>query len=344
MSVRGVALLLLLWSAQAFAQSSPADAEFKRGKALMAQNKFAEACAAFDKSQELEASVSVMLNQANCREKNGQLATARKLFVAAAAQTDRATDAKNVQFHNVGLDRAAKLGDRVSTLTIDVPTAARVMGLSIKRDGDAIDQLAWGTALQLDGGTYTVEASAPDRKPWSATVTLGKEKDRKTVTVPVLELVVKPDVTSPDTTKPDTTKPDTTKPDTTKPDVTTKPDTTSDLGGPIEPAPHRSRVVPILVGVGGIALLATAAGFEAWASTTYEKAQKEGNDNKQTDLWHSANKRRYIAEGAGIVGVATIGVAVWLYIRAGRPSSKERVTLQPAAGQGRAALVLSGSF
>ena len=45
MNVRIVALALLV-SAQAFAQPNPADAEFKRGKELMAQGKYADACAA----------------------------------------------------------------------------------------------------------------------------------------------------------------------------------------------------------------------------------------------------------------------------------------------------------
>src|SRR5262245_14784994 len=188
--MRGLVIALL--PAVAAAQPNQADEEFKRGKALMTQNKFAEACAAFDKSQQLDPKVAVVLNQANCREKNGELATARKLFVAAAEQTDRATSPDDVQLHTVALERAAKLGDRVSTLTLDVPAASRIAGLSIKYDKGVIEPVLWNSAIQIDGGSYTIEASAPDHKPWSTKVTIALEKDKQTVSVPVLESTVKP--------------------------------------------------------------------------------------------------------------------------------------------------------
>src|SRR5262245_5938575 len=233
--MRGLVIALL--PAVAAAQPNQADEEFKRGKALMAQNKLAEACAAFDKSQQLDPKVSVVLNQANCREKNGQLATARKLFVTAAEQTDRATDPAGVQLHTVALERAAKLGDRVSTLTIDVPAPARVAGLAIKYNAGTIEPIAWNTALQLDGGSYTIEASATDFKPWSKTITLANEKDKQTVTVPALEPIAKP----PEETKPVETKP-----------VETKPE----LHRAIEPPPEPpARWPAYVVGGGGVVMV-----------------------------------------------------------------------------------------
>jgi hypothetical protein len=338
-----LAVLALLVSSHAFAQGNQADVEFKRGKELMAQGKYAEACTAFDKSQALDPTVSVMLNQANCREKNGQLATARELFLAAAMQTNRASDAKNIQFHNVAVDRAAKLADRVSSLTIDVPQASRVLGLVIKRNGTAVEPVMWNTAALLDGGSYVIEASAPDHKPFTTTVALATEKDRQTVTV-ALEANPKPVVTPPDQTQPDTTKPDTTRPDTTKPDTikldTTTPGTTKPDVVVVQP-PRRSRVLPMVVGALGVALIATNVTFLVIAGSTYDEAKLEGNDARQTELWNSANDQRYVAEITGLAGVATIGVAVYLYIRS-RDDGSPRV--QPVVGADRAALVVTGRF
>src|SRR5436190_11289267 len=77
------------------AQTAGAQAEvlFRQGKTLFAAGKFAEACAAFDASERLEPDVSTVMNQANCREKNGQLATAWGEFLDAERQTRSATDA-----------------------------------------------------------------------------------------------------------------------------------------------------------------------------------------------------------------------------------------------------------
>jgi len=347
-----IVALALFVSTNAFAQPNQADAEFKRGKELMAQGKYADACAAFDKSQQLEPSVSVMLNQANCREKNGQLATARKLFLSAAAQTDRATDTKNVQFHTVAVDKAAKLAERVSTLTIDVPAANRVIGLAIKRDADVIDPNAWSASAELDGGTYKIEASAPDRQPFTVTITLAVEKDRKTVTVPALEPIAKPDVTPPDGTKPDGTKPDGTKPDGTKPDGTkpdgtkpdgTKPDGTKPDGTkpdvPVEPT-HRSRRLPLIIGGAGVAFVGASIGLMVWAGSTYADSQREGVDEKQTELYRSANHKRQLAIGTGVAGVAAIGVAAFLFLRGGEGEPR----VQPSVGSEHASLIVTGTF
>ncbi|HEX5058768.1 MAG TPA: hypothetical protein VFV99_05370, partial [Kofleriaceae bacterium] len=149
----------------------------------------------------------------------------------------------------------------------------------------------------------------------------------------------------PDTTKPDTTKPDTTKPDTTKPDAT-KPNR-YDLVQKVEPGRPRSKLVPILVGVGGLALVGGSVGFMVWAGSTYEKAQNEGNDDKQLDLWHSANTRRYVAEGLGAAGIAAIGVSVWLYLRSGSEPQRtidHPAMIVPAVDGERATFVVSGRF
>jgi hypothetical protein len=171
--------------AQAHAQAA-ADAEilFRNGKRLLKQGKVAEACAAFDASQKLEPTISTVLNQANCREKNHQLATAWGLFLDAERDTRSATDDAGRQLHQIATDHADKLESRLSTLEIHVAADARVDGLEIRRDGVVIDAATWNQALPIDGGTYTIAARAPGGTAWTTKVTVAEERDAKTIEIP----------------------------------------------------------------------------------------------------------------------------------------------------------------
>lgn len=122
----------------AHAQSSTAQAEalFRQGKDLIAHSKIAEACAAFDASQKLDPTIATLLNQASCREKTGQLATAWGLFLDAERQSRSASDEAARQLHQVAINHAAKLEPRLSTLTITVLAENRVGGLEILRNSD----------------------------------------------------------------------------------------------------------------------------------------------------------------------------------------------------------------
>lgn len=326
-------VVLLLAAGQAAAQPMSADAEFKRGKALMADGKLAAACEAFDRSQQLEPNVSTMLNQANCRERNNQLATAHRLFTQAAIQTDRSSDVNTVQLHNVALDRAAKLGARVSIVTLDIPPSARVPGLTIKRDGNTIDPATWAAAIELDGGTYAFEASAPGYKPATTAITVAAEKDRRVFVVPTLVATETQRPVDPTAPPVDPTKPvePTTQPiDPAKPPVEHP---TADA------APGRT--LGYVIAGGGVALAATGLVFHLLAGSVYDDARAEGNDDNQRKLWSKANTRRYIAIGTGFSGIAAIGVGVWLLVRA-RP--EQRVRMQPAVATDGASLVVSGWF
>ncbi len=181
------ALVVLIASrSTVHAQPAAAQAEtmFRNGKRLLSQGKIAEACAAFDASQKLEPTVSTLLNQANCREKNGQLATAWGLFLDAERDTRSSTDDDGKQLHQVAVDHAAKLESRLSTLTISVSVESHVAGLELKRGGEVLDPVMWNQALPIDGGTYKIVAHAPGQPDWTTQVTIGNEKDAKTVELP----------------------------------------------------------------------------------------------------------------------------------------------------------------
>lgn len=180
-------LVALARIADAQPAAAQAEALFRQGQELKTQGKYAEACAAFDASQKLDPSISTVLNQADCRERLGQLATAWGLFLEAERQTWAATNEAATQMHALAAERAAKLEPRLSTLTIAVLDDAQVGGLEVLRDADAVDRGAWNKALPIDGGTYTITARAPGNAPWSTTVTVGDERDARRVEIPKLK-------------------------------------------------------------------------------------------------------------------------------------------------------------
>src|SRR5690349_1387185 len=94
----------------AHAQPAAAQAEtlFDRGRDLLAAGKIAEACDAFESSQNLDPQLTTLLNLADCREKNKQLASAWGHFLEAERQT-RGKSGGAKKLHTTAKDRAAKL-------------------------------------------------------------------------------------------------------------------------------------------------------------------------------------------------------------------------------------------
>jgi hypothetical protein len=168
----------------AHAQSAEAEAEalFREGKRLMAKGETAKACEKLEASERIDPAFGAELNLADCREKNGQLATAWAVFLKAAAT---AKHAGNTQGYIEARKRAAALEPRLVYLTIVVPADSRVDGLVIKRNDTAVDAALWNQRIPVDPAEYTISGEAPGHEPWSTSV-LVKTKDKK-VEVPVLD-------------------------------------------------------------------------------------------------------------------------------------------------------------
>jgi len=172
----------------AHAQPAAGDAEalFRQGKQLMVAGKLAEACAAFDASQKLDPKVTTLLNQANCREKIDQLATALGLFLEGERLTRGATDKASRQMNAIAIERAGKLQPRLSTLLVSVPAGSRIEGLEILRSTEVLAPESWNRALPIDGGTYRIVARAPGYDEWSSTVQVAVERATVTLEIPRL--------------------------------------------------------------------------------------------------------------------------------------------------------------
>jgi hypothetical protein len=296
-------LVLMLVSATAYGQSAGAQAEslFRQGREQMAAGKTAEACTSFEASQKLDPQITTLLNLAGCREKNAQYASAWGLFLEAERQTRSAGDTATKQLHDVAKTRSDKLEPRVSKLTINGPASNNVDGLVIMRGKDTVDSMMWNRALPIDGGTYTISVKAPGTTAWTTTVTVGAEADTKTVDVPDLKTLPR-DITP---VKPEA-------PTAEQEEQHEVPETHA----------RPSKVVPIAVGVGGVALLGGALTFEILGRANYDDAKAETMDQSKRDsLYDSANTKRYVAQGFAVAGVACVGVAVWLYLRGDSGSS-----------------------
>lgn len=269
------------------AQSQPASAEadllFDQARTLMDQGKYADACMAFDASQKLSPAVSTLFNQANCREKNQQFATAYGLWREAERKTRTPIDEQTQKLNRIAVEHWKALEPKLSKLTIVVADENRMPGLEIARDKLALDVGMWNHALPSDGGTFTITAHAPDREPWAMTIHVANEGDQKTVEVPPLKLAPKPVMTS--------------KPE---PMISSQP---------------RTGIVPWIVAGGTVALVSTAVGFELSSRSTYGKSKREPDDARQESLWEDAKKMHYAAQGLAIAGIACAGVATWLFLR-----------------------------
>jgi hypothetical protein len=170
-------------SAQSSAQdSAQAESEFRLGKDRMKAGRIAEACGHFEASQRLESNVVTLMSLADCREKNQELASAWGAWVTVESKTRR--DRAAAAYHDIAVKRAAELEPRLSYLTINVPDESRVHGLEIRRNGQLVDRAVWNRSVPVDGGAHRIDGKAPGHEGWSTQVTIGPERDRRSVEVP----------------------------------------------------------------------------------------------------------------------------------------------------------------
>ena len=182
MTLARSALLLLLCSSTAFAQSPAAESLFREGRALLKQGKLQDACDKFEASEMVEPSVGTLLNLGDCRERLGKLATAWAAFRKAEAVAR--SSGKDEKREAEARRRADRLEPQLPTLTIQASKPPA--GLVIKRNGEKIEPGVYATAVPVDPGTYHITAEAPGYKPYTLDVTL-QVRGKRQITVPPLQ-------------------------------------------------------------------------------------------------------------------------------------------------------------
>lgn len=140
---------------------------FEDGRRLMTEGDYAAACPKLEESQRLDASGGTVLNLALCREQQGQIATASRLFKQAlsAAQRDNRPDrAQAAESHLVALE------GKVPWVKLKVAGARPDQEVLL--DGIVVREPAWGTKMFLDPGRHEVTARAPGMLDWGQSVEL----------------------------------------------------------------------------------------------------------------------------------------------------------------------------
>ncbi|HEY5922794.1 MAG TPA: hypothetical protein VIV11_14045 [Kofleriaceae bacterium] len=146
-----IAAALLAHTSLAFANSNEtAESAFKRAQAALKAGRIHEACEAFEASAKLEATIETELGLASCYAQDGKPVAAARLYRGVA---ERDTNAARRQ---TSIAKAAKLEANAPKLRFAIsPT---VKGLVIKVDG--VEVPSSGDVL-VDQGPHEVVATAP---------------------------------------------------------------------------------------------------------------------------------------------------------------------------------------
>ena len=361
--------------AQAQSASAQAEALFRRGRQLVAQGKLDEACGAFESSQKLDPAVTTLLNLADCRETNQQLATAWGLF-GDANRLARTTS--NDKLARIASSHVQKLAPRLSKLTITVAAERNVAGLEVLRGSEVVDPASWNHALPIDGGSYVITARAPGRTTWTATRSIKVEGDLVVVDIPRLaesapavaavrppasglSATAKPEPPRPQPAKPEPAKPEPAKPAASAP----RPALTSAPAPPpaiatgrtaVEPSPEqpadqphggRSLIAPIALGGGAVVLGGVAIAFELKGRRLYNEA-KDITDPalaKERDAKvASANGPHKTAQWLGVAALGCAGAAIYLLVSHRGEDHPTATAIAPMLAPELAGLAVTGAW
>lgn len=162
-----------------------ADKLFKEAKSLMAAGKLAQACPKLEESQSLDPAPGTKYQLAVCYEGTGKPATALA-FYTEIAELAKAGGYKDKE--KVAREKAAAIEPRVPRIVIEVASSSRVSGLAITRDGAPVEEGMYNRPILVDPGQYTIEATAPGKRPFKSTVTVEGEGTKVSVPVRLQDL------------------------------------------------------------------------------------------------------------------------------------------------------------
>ena len=143
------AIVILLATNRAAAQSLAAEALFNEGRTLMDAGDYVHACPKLAESQRMDPGTGTLLNLGICYQKAGKTASAWGTFKEAAVLARRDNRADRVTYAQ---EQIALLEPGLSYLTVVVSDATKTIGLAVQVDGAALGEGAWGTAIPTDPG------------------------------------------------------------------------------------------------------------------------------------------------------------------------------------------------
>ncbi len=323
-------LALGLAGSVAHAEEKQAEALFKKGKKLLAEKRYADACAAFEKSNSLDPNIGAKLNVAKCFEEWGKLATALRWYRDAEKTARDTKDPRADKIHEV----VEAVDSDTPRLTLRTAKDADT-GVGVTLDGAPakLDE-----PLEVDPGAHVVEytASNGDKKKKVIPVERGSSSEVK-LDLPRLKPGQKP---------------------------TLPPKETPAGPTPVEPGPEdpgrTRRLIGIVTGSAGIVAVGIASYLTLDARGSYKDAlaahcagSSSMCDPVGLQVTHDARSQANLATVVGLVGVATIAGGVVLYLTApkadaggeARAESKDEAWyLAPAISGDGGGLVFGGRY
>jgi hypothetical protein len=340
MAHSSTAALAVLALAMSFAQPATAADEavsaedaFQAGRALLKDKRYADACPKFEASQRKDPASGTLLALAYCQELSGLIASALHNYSGAA---DLAAQEGHAERQKAATERVRALGERVSTLTIIVPEAlSRLPGFRVTRDGVEIERTAYGTALPMNGGAHMIEASAPGRSTWVGAITLKSEREKKTLTLPILEPTQTPALTV------------ITPKNQARPAVPP-----ADAGYVADQGNHRPFGVleqaSLALAVGGLASFGVGSAFGLMAKSKNDASNANGHcdsrgcDERGTELRNDALSAATASTWSFIIGGGLLAGGITLYVLSA-PKSKASARIDANLGSAPR-ITLTGNF
>jgi hypothetical protein len=299
-----------------------ADELFKTGKRLLAQNKYAEACTAFEESDRIDPGIGAKLNVARCYQEWGKPATAWRWYRDAEQMATTAGDERTQKIHAL----IEELETSVPRLTVKAPAGADLAGVVIELDGVALAASALGVERRVDPGPHRVDTIV-DGARRSKVVPIERGGSAEVM----LELPAQRDNAGP-------------------PRAAGSPGIAA---APTERPGRTRRIVglsltgggALAMGIAGIVTLRAHSDYEH-ALTSYCQGVTDMCDDTGLARTHSARDHANSATAVVVIGLAAIGAGLYLYFTAPetqRPAGHAMYLAPRIDGDG-GTVVLGGAF
>lgn len=322
-----------------------AEVLFRQGRDLMDKGDLAAACPKLGESYEQDPATGTLLALAFCQEQQGKTASAWASFAEAATRSRRDG---NRDRETIAEEHEAALEPLLSRLTlhVDAGTAA-LAGLTITRDGVRVGEPAWGVPGPLDPGDHVIVATAPGKRKWTKTVTLGARADAQTISVPLLEDAGSAAAGGPPP-PPATAKAHSRGAE----DVPGAPreSASQDVGTSIASEGPPLRTIGIVTGGLGVLGLGVSGFFALRATSLNGESNADGHCTSRGCDDAGYAKRKDAVSAATTATVSLVAgsvltvVGATLFIVGGPRSPSARVSATPVVGANAAGVVLDGRF
>lgn len=289
--------------------SATAERLLQEGKSQVAAGDLEAGCASFSKALEAQKHPRIRINLADCREKQGRLATAWAEYIEVKRMSRELSEKEPSEQKRLAYveEKIKALEPRLSFLLVTVEV--KVPGLELSRDGAVLPD---GAKIPIDPGQYTLQARAPGFVSWSQSVKVQGEGTTQSVSIPALKPLPGAEPATPTSASAVPTAP--------------PPASRSASPPPLPSNPGRSRVGWVL---GGVGVVASGVGlfFGNKAFSSYDEAETQCPTRRACSptamgLRNKADTQATVANIAVGGGLLALGAGAYLLLS--KPSSTQQ--------------------